>query len=185
MRYSHALVHINSTLTPISTIVKLLFTCFLALLIPIIVLGNQPNNKNKKTKDQHSYTASIGNWVWLDMNRDGIQDDFEEGLNNFTVILYSVQTHQVFSTKTDFHAKTGEAGYYQFNNLPPGKYMVVFEIPEGYKASPKDVDNNQNDVLDSDADPISGATDIISLRKGESEKSWSIGLCIPTFASID
>lgn len=169
----------------LSLIQKFVFACFLGLLIPIIVFGNQANNGKNKTKTKNTYNASIGNWVWLDLNKDGIHDEFEEGLNDFTVVLYSVKTHQVFSTKTGFHTKTGKAGYYQFNNLPAGKYRVIFEIPEGFKASPKDVDNNRNDVLDSDADPISGATDIIFLKNGRKEKSWSIGLCLPTMADIE
>ncbi len=197
MKNTNVLVRNNATsithTSPISYlynfsfIQKFVFACFLGLLIPIFVFGNQTNNgKNKaKVKNKHTYNSSIGNWVWLDLNRDGIHDEFEEGLNDFTVILYSVKTNQVFSTKTNFHTKTGKAGYYQFNNLPAGKYRIIFEIPEGFEASPKDVDNNRNDILDSDADPISGATDIIFLKNGRKEKSWSIGLCLPTMADVE
>ncbi|MFK7906944.1 MAG: SdrD B-like domain-containing protein [Chitinophagales bacterium] len=160
---------------------------FLLLCISVSVLGANPNGKNMKVKKQtvKPYSASIGNWVWLDSNKDGIQDRHEEGLNDFVVILCNAETHQVFSTKTSEHPKTGKAGYYSFDRLPEGKYFVVFQIPDGFEVSPKDADNNQNDVVDSDAYPISGATDIIDLTIGGKEQRWSIGLYLPTLANVD
>ncbi|MGB1241910.1 MAG: SdrD B-like domain-containing protein [Chitinophagales bacterium] len=160
---------------------------FLWLCISVSLLGTNPNGKTIITKQNLSkaYSASIGNWVWLDSNSDGIQDKYEEGLNDFVVILCNTKTNQVFSTKTTKHPKTGEAGYYCFDHLPKGKYFVVFQIPDGFKVSPKDAGNNQNDIVDSDAYPISGATDMIDLTVGMKEQKWSIGLCLPTLASID
>jgi len=160
---------------------------FLWLCISVSLLGTNPKGKTipKKNSTAKSYSASIGNWVWLDSNRDGIQDKYEEGLNDFVVILYNAENHQVFSTKTTKHPQTGQAGYYCFDRLPKGKYFVVFQIPDGFKVSPKDADNNQNDAVDSDACPISGATDIIDLTIGMKEQRWSIGLSLPTLASID
>ncbi len=145
---------------------------FLWFSASIPLSANNPNNKK-------AYSASIGDWVWLDMNKDGIQDDYEEGLNDFVVILYNAKTHQVISTKTKNHPKTGKAGYYHFGDLPASTYFLVFEIPKGFEVSPKDVDGNVNDVVDSDAYPFSGATDAILLKAGEKAQSWSIGLCLP------
>ncbi len=166
---------------------QLLLFCFLWLCISVSLFGTNPNEKNIEANKKTSklYSASIGNWVWLDSNRDGIQDKNEEGLDDFVVILCNAETHQVFSTKTTKHPKTGKSGYYCFDRLAEGKYFVVFQIPDGFEVSPKDADNNQNDVVDSDAYPISGATDIIDLTIGMKEQRWSIGLCLPTLVSVD
>lgn len=166
---------------------QFLLFIFLWLCISVSLFGTNPNGKTRMTKKKTTklYSASIGNWVWLDSNRDGIQDKNEEGLNNFVVILCNAETHQVFSTKTTNHPKTGEPGYYCFDRLAEGKYFVVFEIPDGFEVSPKDADNNQNDIVDSDACPISGATDIIDLTIGMKEQHWSVGMCLPTLASVE
>lgn len=152
------------------------------------MLGNtNSDGKNGSAENDNvkTYSASIGNWVWLDLNKDGIQDDYEEGLNDFVVILYNEENHHVVSTKTINHPDTGMAGYYHFDQLAAGRYFIVFEIPAGYDVSPKDVANNLYDVLDSDGDPISGATDSICLKAGQKAQSWNIGLCLPALAGTE
>lgn len=64
----------------------------------------------------------IGNFVWFDKNKNGIQDPDETGISGIKLSLYSSACQKVASTQTD------QNGYYVFNN--------------------KNVDQNQDGVLD-------------------------------------
>lgn len=74
----------------------------------------------------------IGDYVWLDENRNGIQDDGATGINNVSVALYQCNGDLVDRTTTSNDAD-GRAGYYQFEVCPnSGTYYVLFgAIPEG------------------------------------------------------
>src|SRR5699024_4957125 len=79
--------------------------------------------------------GSVGDYVWLDENQDGIQDDWEQGIGGVTVMLEYNESGEV----TDESmwtlvgtTQTNEAGYYRFNDLGAGYYRVRFQIPEGY-----------------------------------------------------
>ncbi|GLI39271.1 hypothetical protein GHYDROH2_27720 [Geobacter hydrogenophilus] len=75
-------------------------------------------------------TGSIGDFVWLDMNRDGIQNDGPNaGINGVTVRLYNDTLTTVLATTT-----SGPNGYYQFSGLCAGTYQVVVDettLPPG------------------------------------------------------
>jgi hypothetical protein len=116
--------------------------------------------------------GSIGNYVWHDVNGNGLQDDdFQDdanaGIANVTVNLYN-STHTYTRT-----TQTAPSGYYIFNNLEPGDYYVEFVLPTGYEFSPPD---QGGDDVDSDADPTTGKTITTTLEAGESDLSWDAGL---------
>lgn len=68
-----------------------------------------------------SYT--VGDYTWIDSNKDGIQDSNEPVLPGVKVTLY--QDGEVVDTTT-----TDENGYYQFDELPAGEYQIRFELTE-------------------------------------------------------
>src|SRR5699024_9458728 len=72
-------------------------------------------------------TYAIGDYVWIDTNRDGIQDDNEDPLEGVTVVLYDGDGNELERTTTD------EAGRYIFDNLPAGEYQVGFELTKEQK----------------------------------------------------
>jgi hypothetical protein len=76
----------------------------------------------------------IGDFVWFDLNADGIQDVSENGFNGVRVYLYDENNNLVDQTITgpDPNTASGD-GYYKFC-APPGTYFVVFERP-GHLAS--------------------------------------------------
>jgi protocatechuate 3,4-dioxygenase beta subunit len=74
--------------------------------------------------------ASVGDYVWIDTNRDGIQQDTESGMANVTVRLYSSSGILIGETKTD------ASGKYTFNDLTPGEYYITFVSPSNYIFSP-------------------------------------------------
>lgn len=87
----------------------------------------------------------IGNYVWLDENRNGMQDDSATGIKGMSVKLYQCNGDLVNSTETN------NDGYYQFEVCPgTGDYYVIFgEVPEGLKFT---AINQGNDTMDSNAD---------------------------------
>ena len=70
-------------------------------------------------------TASVGNFVWNDLDQDGVQDVGEPGIPGVTVMLSSGAT-----TVTDAN------GSYLFSGLAAGTYTVSLTPPAGYTASP-------------------------------------------------
>ena len=114
-------------------------------------------------------TASIGNYVWLDVNKDGKQDSGEAGIQDVTVTLYDNNGQVVGTQQTDAN------GQYLFIDLTPGSYSLCFALPAAeYTMSPQD--NTDNDLDDSDADPDTGCTVMTELVAGENDLSWDAGI---------
>ncbi|MGN7979398.1 SdrD B-like domain-containing protein [Microbacterium sp. 22195] len=67
--------------------------------------------------------VSIGDYVWIDVDRDGQQDAGEKPVPGATVRLLSPEGDVLATTKTD------EDGYYAFTDLAPGTEYVV-EFPK-------------------------------------------------------
>ncbi|WP_375339888.1 SdrD B-like domain-containing protein [Okeania sp. KiyG1] len=99
--------------------------------------------------------ATIGDFVWLDSNVDGIQDQNEAGLADITVNLYDRDENLVDTTTTI------DSGSYSFTDIPPGEYFLEFIAPEGVTFSPQNEGTNDN--LDSDVDPTTGRTTSMNL----------------------
>ncbi|MCZ2140075.1 MAG: hypothetical protein LC096_01655, partial [Bacteroidia bacterium] len=121
--------------------------------------------------------GSIGNFVWNDFNQDGVQQNFEKGIQGVKVILYDeTGINALDSTVTDVF------GYYIFNNLFEGNYIVQFtDIPEGYvMTTPK---QGIDSTLDSDPNPINGKTNIIVLNEGEINTTIDAGLYNPNLSN--
>lgn len=102
---------------------------------------------------------NIGNWVWHDLNQNGIQDAGENGVSDVNIQLWN-------STKTQMIVQitTGPSGLYQLTAPYPGDYRILFLPPIGSSFSPKD--QGANDDKDSDANPSGanqGFTDIFTL----------------------
>jgi len=100
-----------------------------------------------------SALCSIGDLIWIDDNKNGIQDSGESGIEGVTVNLYKCLTN--CSTNNTFRtANTDSNGGYLFENLPQGNYCLKFIKPDGYDFSLQD--QGADDALDSDADPVTG-----------------------------
>ncbi|MBW2257500.1 MAG: carboxypeptidase regulatory-like domain-containing protein [Deltaproteobacteria bacterium] len=118
--------------------------------------------------------ASIGDFVWEDLDGDGIQDSGEDGIAGVTVRLFDGTGAQVGSTVTD-----GD-GAYAFVNLTPGAYHVAIDIPDGFVASPRDQGPGaeDDDTADSDID-AEGVTQPTYLHSNEDDPDWDAGLSLP------
>ncbi len=112
--------------------------------------------------------AKIGDFIWDDANKNGIQDGSEVGINNVAVDLYGTGPDLIWGNSDDVSKSVLTAndggspsrdGWYQFNNLPPGNYYAEISIPSGYIATTK---NNGSSDTDSNLH-TSGKTDTFNV----------------------
>lgn len=111
--------------------------------------------------------GSIGDYVWLDKNGNGLQDDNEKGLSNVTVKLLT-RDGQIATDESgnQMITTTNDMGFYSFTNLVAGDYIVEFTNPDSSKYEFTIDHVASNIMLNSKAYP-NGKTDIISLQPGE------------------
>jgi len=110
--------------------------------------------------------AAIGDYVWLDANENGLQDDDETGVEGVTVNLKDAGGTVIDTMQTDAN------GLYLFSGLEPGDYSVSFVLPDGYAWTAKDAGD---DAADSDADANGDAAQT-TLEGGETDLTWDAGL---------
>src|SRR5690606_13997872 len=70
--------------------------------------------------------ASLGDYVWDDLDADGVQEAGEPPVAGVLVTLFNGAGTQLATDTTDV------TGLYRFENLVPGDYYVVFTLPTGY-----------------------------------------------------
>ncbi len=110
--------------------------------------------------------GSIGDFVWKDVNDNGVQDGGEPGVNDVLVRLFQKNDSDIF-VQTDSTYTAGasaNAGKYLFANLYPGEYKVQFvgaTLPVGCLISSKQ--DAGSDLLDSDANPTDGFSQIVTI----------------------
>ncbi|MCF8428023.1 MAG: PKD domain-containing protein [Bacteroidia bacterium] len=80
--------------------------------------------------------GSLGNYVWIDINKNGIQDEpASYGLNGIKVYLYGAGLDNAIGGGDDIlldstftgNNFSGNPGYYKFIELVSGKYFVKFQ----------------------------------------------------------
>ena len=104
--------------------------------------GEEPGDNPGGTTNAPG-TYQIDGQVWLDEEEDGEKSSSEATLNNITVYLADVEQNNIIQRTT-----TSNNGNYVFNNVPNGRYIVVFEYDTNayettiYQAS--GVDSSQN-----------------------------------------
>lgn len=114
--------------------------------------------------------ASLGDYTWMDVNRDGIQDADEPALPGVTVTL----TYEDGSAVTDASGNpvaavtTDANGKYTFENLLPGGYKVSFQAPAGFEATTSDAGTDR-------AADSNGATASVTLAQGQTDDTIDFG----------
>lgn len=119
-----------------------------------VVLFNTPGETVEPEKNY-----AIGDFTWIDTNKNGQQDEGEQVLPGVTVEL--IQDGEVISTTT-----TDDRGRYIFDELPAGEYVVKFTLTDAqsevYRFTQQDA--GDDDAIDSDADTQTGLTRTIVLN---------------------
>jgi hypothetical protein len=82
---------------------------------------------------------------------------------------------------TSVSTVTGDQGDYQFTGLTPGvPYQLQFgPLPGAYVFTAPDANGNASDTLDSDVDPLTGKTHIVTLLSGEHDPTLDAGVYLP------
>ena len=78
--------------------------------------------------------AEIGDTVWLDSNRSGVQDAGEPGIGGVGAELVWAGLDGVFGTADDYRYPeqlTNSNGNYLFAGLPPGYYLIAVDTVQG------------------------------------------------------
>jgi hypothetical protein len=143
--------------------------------------------------------VSVGDYVWEDLDGDGIQDPNESGVGGVTVMLIGFGPDGIEGTSDDIMAMTTTAadGSYLFeddpstpipNDLPPGTYKVKFsDLPDGFVFTyPNLGDQVNDDDEDSDAvlmsnpnDPPVAMTQPSFIPSGEEDLDLDAGIIEP------
>lgn len=103
--------------------------------------------------------VSVGNFIWLDTDADGVQDGGETGLSGVQVTLLDTSFNPV--NDADGNPVTAQTtladGLYTFSNLIPGDYVVQVAPPTGYGLTSGGADPDDNDNTDSNGYDNAGA----------------------------
>jgi len=127
-------------------------------------------NESNRSLDGAAYqAAALGDFIWEDTNRNGIQDG-EPGIAGVTVELSTCDGNVLDSTITDGN------GNYRFEGLMPGGYMLRIIAPFGMVFSPQN--QGADAAVDSDAD-ATGKTACVVLTSGETNLTVDAGLNVP------
>jgi len=89
---------------------------------------------------------SVGDFVWVDADLDGVQDVGEPGLGGVVVRLISAEGTIVAENVSD------SQGRYVLDATVPGPFMLEVVLPDDYQ--PTLVDVGLDDAIDSDVDPV-------------------------------
>lgn len=114
--------------------------------------------------------ASVGDYTWMDVNRDGIQDADEPALPGVTVTLTRADGSAVTDASGNpVAAVTTDAnGKYKFENLLPGDYKVSFQAPAGYEATTSEAGDDR-------AADSNGASASVTLVQGQTDDTIDFG----------
>ena len=114
--------------------------------------------------------ASVGDYVWFDANKDGLQDSDEPALPGITATIVDASGNPVVdaSGRPVSAVTTGADGKYTFENLLPGDYKVSFQTPAGYEATISGAGADR--ALDSN-----GAEASVTLVQGQTDDTIDFG----------
>ena len=119
--------------------------------------------------------ASLGDFVWNDVNGNGIQDGgLEVGVQGVTVELYDSTDTLISTTTTDRNER----------RLPvrqprPWRLLRQVHPAVGSTTSSRSRMQHGSDDADSDANRFTGKTIVTTLVSGENDLSWDAGILHP------
>ncbi len=132
------------------------------------------------TVDQPDCFGSVGDFVWNDIDGDGIQDPGEEGIPNVRVELRDCFGVLIAVRYTDIN------GYYSFDIVNVGEFYVQFYFDSDYLVS--EANQGGNDNVDSDVGNFNGpnTTQKFTVQSNENVDNIDLGLynCVKIGESV-
>lgn len=120
--------------------------------------------------------ATVGDFVFDDLNGDSIQNEGEPGVAGIEVRLETPEGEILRTTTSDSN------GAYEFDEVDPGDYQVTFinrdldTFAFFVPANVGDDDTIDSDAVDRDPAPFNATTDVFTLEEGENNNTIDAGL---------
>lgn len=133
-----------------------------------VALGYGENNRD--IDFGYTGTGSIGDTVWYDANRNGLQDGVESGIAHVLMTLNAdINSDGVIDYSTS--VRTNGSGRYLFENLPAGRYSITID--------PATLPSNL--IQSYDPDSLMDGTSRITLGAGENNlaQDFAYALALP------
>ncbi len=137
----------------------------------VTITDSKGCTSSKTTTVNVEQKAKVGDFVWHDINGNGIQNIGEPGLNDITVSLYNAANNQLVAS-TSTASKDEDDGYYEFE-VCKGTYYIIFGTLPTYVRTTANVPSD--DTKDSDADPNTGKTSNFVLNPGDNNSTIDAG----------
>jgi hypothetical protein len=131
--------------------------------------GATNTNTNKTIELGMWKDNGLGDFVWLDANANGVQDNGEQGIANVTVTIKNSAGATLGSTTTDAQGR-----YYFYDAMGTwgiNDYQLEFSTPFGYAAT---VGNMGSDDAN-DSDPINGVIPTFNVPAGQWNHTFDAG----------
>lgn len=132
---------------------------------------------SSETMHDRVVASALGDYVWFDLNKNGIQDAGEAPVADVTVRLNGEdKMGRIVSLETT----TGPDGLYRFDHLVSGDYEITFVAPAGHEFTAQRQGGDA--TLDSDAGPATGRTgpivitSPIPLQADQEDMTWDAGI---------
>ncbi|MFC4261563.1 SdrD B-like domain-containing protein [Ferruginibacter yonginensis] len=143
-----------------------------------IIIAASTNNNNYDFGIRSTTTATIGDFVWNDLNRNGVQDANEPGVAGVLVTLYNSANVAIASTVTD------DNGIYKFVNVAYGTYTLGFTGLPGNTGFTTKNSTSGTANTDSDVDPTTARTSSFTLNASTPNKLDVDAGLVSLFASV-
>lgn len=120
----------------------------------------------------------IGDLVWLDANRDGVQDPTEAGVNGVAIELYDSNRDLVATTTSqNLDNDTDQPGFYWFGDLEPGQYYIkLVRVPIAWNIMTPDIGDES---VDSDVSPLTFESTLFTVEETGLVTGVDVGFFIP------
>ncbi len=134
-------------------------------------------------------TANVGNYVWADIDNDGIQDTNEKPLAGITVVLKNAGLDGIAGNADDFElgtTLTDGNGFYQFIITPTGNnyYLQFGNKPSGSGFTLQNV-GGSGASNNSKANPATGITPTFNLSYGATNQIQDAGINNISILNVD
>ena len=121
------------------------------------------NNHTYDVGFYRSAPVGMGNYVWIDTDKDGRQDPGERPLAGVTVSLFNPDGSAAKNLAGGAATATTDAkGHYFIDNLAPGSYYAKFVLPAAYELTVTS-STGSNSANDSNPDRTTGITPVFTI----------------------